>query len=254
MRLRLSRTAAILIAAPLPAVVFLLRTRLAQNALHAAFARLRIALRERLTRLPPPSFSIASVKHRRWLQVCHRLPNQRQHVLLPQSRCALPALSCPFWVNSHVPQPVLERYGWRSGKPATATFQWSLIKKVMPNPVGAAAYNCLPNLLLLDDKAVLGLLSRRFTRTQPLVTHVLFGDDDSSIDALQTRWQDPACTDPRWWIVKDAHQGTGFSAALLERTQRALEKKDVAAGHCYVVQEYVDRPMLVEGRKFELCQ
>ena len=30
----------------------------------------------------------------------------------------------------------------------------------------------------LDDKAVLGLLSRGFTRTRPLATHVLYGEWD----------------------------------------------------------------------------
>jgi len=209
-----------LAAAALPLSAFVLSRLLRTHTASAVLARLRIFLAVRLTTASPPTFSIASVKHRRWLQ------------------------------------PMLERCGWRSGLPATSTFQWSLIKKLLPKPSdAAAAYNCLPNLLLLDDKAVLALLSRRFTRTRPLVTHVLYGEwDDMRIEALQKRWAEPSCDEPRWWIIKDAHASNGFSAALLDRTARALTKKDVAGGYCYVVQEYVDRPMLIDGRKFEMRQ
>ena len=62
------------------------------------------------------------------------------------------------------------------------------------------------------------------------------------------------CAEPHWWIVKDAHSSNGFSAALLDRRARPLRKKDVAGGYCYVVQEYVDAPLLLDGRKFELRQ
>ena len=46
----------------------------------------------------------------------------------------------------------------------------------------------------------------------------------------------------------------GFSTALFDRTTRPLERGDVPGGYCYVVQEYVDRPFLLDGRKFELRQ
>ena len=169
--------------------------------------------------MPTPTFSIASSKHRCWLQ------------------------------------PVLERYGWRSGSPANATFFWQLTKKLLPRSNGATAFNCLPNLLLLDDKAVLALLTRRFTRTRPLVTHVNYGEwDDTRIESLNTRWSEPGCDEPRWWIIKDAHSSNGFSAALFDRSVRPLHKTDVSGGYCYVVQEYVERPLLVDGRKFEMRQ
>ena len=61
--------------------------------------------------------------------------------------------------------------------------------------------------------------------------------------------------EPRWWIIKDAHASNGFSAALFDRTSRALAKEDVKGGYCYVVQEYVERPLLLDGdRKFEMRQ
>ena len=119
----------------------LLRSRWVASAL----SRARIWTRMRLFSLGPPSFSIASVKHRRWVQ------------------------------------PVLEASGWRAGAPTTATFAWHLVKRLLPKaPSQALAFNCLPNLLLLDDKAVLALLSRRFHRTRPLATHVIYGEWDGT--------------------------------------------------------------------------
>ena len=166
----------------------------------------------------PPTFCIASANHRVWLQ------------------------------------PVLERHGWRAGVPGTATLVWQISKKVLPKE-RCPVLNGVPNLLLLDDKAVLALLTRRFTRTMPLVTHVLYGEwDDARVSALRERWADPSCVEPRWWIIKDAHASNGFSAALFDRSARALVKKDVAGGYCYVVQQYVERPMLIDGRKFEMRQ
>jgi hypothetical protein len=151
-------------------------------------------------------------------------------------------------------EPRLEECGWRASEPATATFLWLLTKKALPKE-RAHVFNNLPNLLLLDDKAVLALLTRRFTRTQPLVTHVLYGEwDDARVSALRERWADPDCSEPRWWIIKDAHASNGFSAALFDRSVRPIVKRDVAGGYCYVVQEYVEQPMLIEGRKFELRQ
>lgn len=58
----------------------------------------------------------------------------------------------------------------------------------------------------------------------------------------------------RRWIIKDAHSSNGFSAALFDRLSRPLEPTDVPGGYCYVVQQYVDRPLLLGGRKFELRQ
>ena len=119
----------------------LLRSRWVSSAL----SRARIWARFRLFAISPPSFSIASVKHRRWVQ------------------------------------PTLERWGWRAGAPASATFAWHLVKRLLPRPPHAAlAFNCLPNLLLLDDKATLALLSRRFSRTRPLATHVIYGEWDGA--------------------------------------------------------------------------
>ena len=46
----------------------------------------------------------------------------------------------------------------------------------------------------------------------------------------------------------------GFSAALFDRLSRPLEPTDVPGGYCYVLQQYVDRPLLLGGRKFELRQ
>lgn len=167
----------------------------------------------------PPSYSILSSIHKRWMV------------------------------------PVLECAGWVAGAPPNATFVWQLRKKKLPDPLGAAVHNSLPNLLMLDDKAVLGLLSRGFTRTAPLITHVLYGEwDDSRIEALRARWAEPGCSEPRWWIVKDAHSSNGFSAALFDRAKRPLAKEDVSGGYCYVLQEYVERPLTIEGRKFELRQ
>lgn len=149
----------------------------------------------------------------------------------------------------------LEVAGWRAAACAGATFYWELSKKLIPRPMGARAFNGLPNLLLLDDKAYLALICRRFVRTRPLVTHVLYGEwDDARIDRLRGQWADPACAEPRWWIIKDAHASNGFSASLFDREARELQKKDVGGGYCYVVQEYVERPLLIRGRKFELRQ
>jgi len=186
--------------------------------LRSCFSRLKIGLRGRALGLAPPIFCIASANHRRWLQ------------------------------------PVLERHGWRPGPPGPAILVWQLTKKALPKET-APVFNGVPNLLLLDDKAVLALLTRRFTRTTPLVTHVLYGEwDDVRVGALRERWSDPACGEPRWWIIKDAHASNGFSAALFDRSARPIVKKDVAGGYCYVVQEYVERPMLIDGRKFEMRQ
>lgn len=165
-----------------------------------------------------PTFCIASSSHRKWLQ------------------------------------PILERRGWRPGDLATATLVWHLTKRLLPRDT-CPVLNGVPNLLLLDDKAVLAMLTRRFTRTTPLVTHVLYGEwDDVRVAALRNRWTNPNCDEPRWWIIKDAHASNGFSTALFDRTARPLVKKDVAGGYCYVVQAYVERPMLIDARKFELRQ
>ena len=182
--------------------------------LRLGWCRLRLLLGA-----PPPTFCILSANHRRWLR------------------------------------PILEQWGWQAvDRPLSATLVWQLTKKALPRET-APVFNCLPNLLLLDDKAVLALLTRRFTRTRPLVTHVLYGEwDDTRVSALRERWSDPACDEPRWWIIKDAHASNGFSTALFDRSVRPLVKKDVAGGYCYVVQEYVERPMLIDGRKFEMRQ
>jgi hypothetical protein len=180
----------------------------------SALRAFRSRLRLRLSGGVPPSYCISSSNHRRWLA------------------------------------PILERHGWRAGPPASSTLVWQLTKVLLPKEA-PPVLNGVPNLLLLDDKAVLGLLTRRFTRTRPLVTHVLYGEwDDARVSALRERWADPACDEPRWWIIKDAHASNGFSAALFDRSARPLVKKDVAGGYCYVVQEYVERPMLIDGRKF----
>ena len=188
------------------------------TAARALRSRLRILLRQRLLDKPIPTFCIASTNHRRWLQ------------------------------------PILERHGWRAGAPAGAMLVWQLAKVTLPKDA-PPVLNAVPNLLLLDDKAVLGLLTRRFTRTVPLVTHVVYGEwDDARVSGLRERWTDPTCTEPRMWILKDAHASNGFSAALFDRSVRPLVKKDVAGGYCYVLQEYVERPMLIDGRKFEMRQ
>mgnify|MGYP002815484417 CR=1 FL=1 len=60
---------------------------------------------------------------------------------------------------------------------------WQLVKVASPKEA-PPVLNTVPNLLLLDDKAVLGLLTRRFTRTVPLVTHVVYGEwDDARVHA-----------------------------------------------------------------------
>lgn len=166
-----------------------------------------------------PTYCIASASHRRWMK------------------------------------PLLEQCGWRSGSPSDATFCWQLVKKMLPIAGGAAAFNCLPHVLLLDDKAALALLSHRFTRTRPLATHIVYGEwDEMRIAAICSSWSAPACGEPRWWIVKDAHSSNGFNAALFDRAARPLCKQDVPGGYCYVVQEYVERPLLIDGRKFEMRQ
>ena len=152
--------------AALPAAVIGL-TALFAPRLRAYLYRLRLLLRARLLGLPRPTYCISSTNHRRWLQ------------------------------------PLLDGCGWRAGGPADAAFVWSLTKKTLPN-VTAPVFNGVPNLLLLDDKAVLALLTRRFTRTRPLVTHVLYGEwDDTRVAALRERWSQPDCNEPRWWIIKD---------------------------------------------------
>ena len=129
-----------------------------------------------------PTFCIASSNHRRWMQ------------------------------------PALEAAGWLAAGSAGATFYWELGKKLLPRSQGATVFNGLPSLLLLDDKAYLALACRQFTRTRPLVTHVLYGEwDDSRIQALRELWADPSCTEPRWWIIKDAHASNGFSSTLFDR-------------------------------------
>ena len=196
--------------------IWLTRTVPVPRWLRALQSRWRIQLGKLST--TPPSFCISSSNHRKWLQ------------------------------------PILERHGWRPGPPATATLVWKLEKVALPKEA-PPVLNGVPNLLLLDDKACLALLTRRFTRTKPLVTHVLYGEwDDSRVSALRERWADPRCEDPRMWIIKDAHASNGFSASLFDRAQRPLVKKDVAGGYCYVVQEYVERPLLIDGRKFEMRQ
>lgn len=180
----------------------------------SAGRRLRARVRRMLAAAPAPVFCINSSNHKRWLQ------------------------------------PILERNGWRAGEPADSTLVWQLTKEKLPK-TAASVLNNVPNLVLLDDKALLALLTRRFTRTRPLVTHVVYGEwDDKRVSALRERWAEPGCDEPRWWIIKDAHASNGFSAALFDRSVRPLVKKDVAGGYCYVVQEYVERPMLIDGRKF----
>ena len=106
--------------------------------------RIKFAFMSRFSASQPPTFCIASVKHRRWMQ------------------------------------PLLESMGWCSGSSSNAAFYWRLSKKLLPESEGAIAFNCLPNMLLLDDKAVLALLTRCFTRTRPLITHVLYGEWDGA--------------------------------------------------------------------------
>ncbi|KAL3917374.1 MAG: hypothetical protein SGPRY_006429 [Prymnesium sp.] len=181
-------------------------------------ARLLIEVRRILGCCPPPKFFINSSNHRQWMT------------------------------------RKLEQSGWQEGTPADSTFIWHLEKRILPK-VFSPVFNGLPNLLLLDDKAVLALITRRFTRTRPLVTHILYGEwDDARVSALRERWADPACNEPQWWIIKDAHASNGFSAAIFDRSVRPIVKKDVPGGYCYVVQEYVERPLLIDGRKFELRQ
>lgn len=151
--------------------------------------------------------------------------------------------------------PMLDAAGWVEGEATGADLLWVLRKPLLPQPLGARCFNSLPQLMQLDDKATLAILSRSFRRTRPLHTHVLYGEwDHSRIAQLRTRWADPQCDEPRWWIVKDAHASNGFSAALFDREARPLEKQDLPGGYCYVVQEYVARPALLDGRKFELRQ
>ena len=205
-----------------------LLTRLARSVFARVLARVIIGLARRALAWrrapslpsPPRTYRLSSANHRPWLE------------------------------------PGLLSAGWAPAEaPSEPTFVWELRKSVLPKPGGARVFNSLPNLMHLDDKAVLGLLSRGFTRTRPLATHVLYGEwDDERIGALQRRWAEPGCAEPHWWIVKDAHSSNGFSAALLDRRARPLRKKDVAGGYCYVVQEYVDAPLLLDGRKFELRQ
>jgi hypothetical protein len=108
----------------------------------AWLGRLRVLARRRLRSHPAPTFCIASASHRRLLQ------------------------------------PFLESAGWVAGASTGASLYWQLSKKLLPATDAALLFNGLPNLLLLDDKAVLALLSRRFTRTTPLTTHVLYGEWD----------------------------------------------------------------------------
>jgi len=100
-----------------------------------------------------------------------------------------------------------EEEGWRG----TAAVRWTLRKRVLPDPVGAAAFNCLPQLQLLDDKALLALLCRSFSRTAPLVTHVIYGEWDAArLAALRERWGASACDEPRWFPDRwEQGHGTG---------------------------------------------
>jgi len=108
---------------------------------------------------------------------------------------------------------VLEARGFRRVPPThdSPTLRWSLHKRALPDPRGASVFNCLPQMTLLDDKAVLALLCRRgFRRTRPLITHLIYGEwDHTRLAGLRTRWADGQCADPRTWIIKDAHSSNG---------------------------------------------
>ena len=139
----------------------LLSPRALLLALAAWRSWLRLSLIGRLRSTPPPTHCLASIKHRRWML------------------------------------PLLERMGWQPGPSSSATFFWQLSKKLLPAPDGAVVFNCLPNLLLLDDKAVLAMLTRQFTRTRPLVTHVLYGEWDGTRPAHCSRPRAARLASPR---------------------------------------------------------
>ncbi len=107
--------------------------------LAAAVAVLLLARRRRRRRGPPPRYAILSRAHRQWLE------------------------------------PALTAAGWAEGAPdeSALTLRWELRKSLLPRAHGAVCFNSLPQLKHFDDKAILALLSSAFTRTRPLVTHVL---------------------------------------------------------------------------------
>ena len=121
--------------------------------LAAAAAVLLLARWRRRRRGPPPRYAILSRAHRQWLE------------------------------------PALRAAGWAEGAPeeSALTLRWELRKSLLPRPQGAVCFNSLPQLKHFDDKAILALLSCAFTRTRPLVTHVLYGEWDVRISPRSRR-------------------------------------------------------------------
>ena len=118
-----------------------------------------------------------------------------------------------------------------------------------PEAGGARVFNSLPNLMHLDDKAVLAAVARLHA-TRPLATHVLYGEWTTS-----DRRAAAALGEDRAALVD--RQGRAlverFSAALLDRRARPLRKKDVR--RLLLRRPGVrDAPLLLDGRKFELRQ